>query len=116
MRNRIIVNDIEVVYDERPGTTRPLVLVHGFTGAADDFREHLDPLAALGRTIAIDQRGHGDSTNTGDSASYTLNQLTDDLRTFLAAREIERCDLLGHSMGGMVALRFALAHPECTAS
>jgi pimeloyl-ACP methyl ester carboxylesterase len=116
MPNRVTVNGIEMAFDERPGATRPLVLVHGFTGSADDFREHLDPLAALGRTIAIDQRGHGDSTNTGDRSGYTLNQLADDLRGFLDTQKIECCDLLGHSMGGMVALRFALAHPQRTAS
>lgn len=116
MRNRITVNGIELAYDEHAGATRPLVLVHGFTGAADDFREHLEPLATLGRTIALDQRGHGDSSNTGDGASYTLDQLVDDLRAFFDAREIDQCDLLGHSLGGMVALRFALAHPQRVAS
>ena len=116
MRNRIMVNGIELAFDERPGATRPFVLVHGFTGAADDFREHLEPLATLGRTITLDQRGHGDSSNTGDGTTYTLDQLVDDLRAFLDARAIEQCDLLGHSLGGMVALRFALAHPRRVAS
>lgn len=116
MRNRITVNGIELAFDERPGSTRPLVLVHGFTGAADDFREHLEPLAALGRTIAIDQRGHGESSNTGDAATYTLAQLVEDLRAFLDARAIPECDLLGHSLGGMVALRFALTYPRRVAS
>lgn len=116
MRNRITVNGIELAFDEHPGNTRPLVLVHGFTGAADDFREHLEPLAALGRTIAIDQRGHGDSTNTGDAATYTLTQLVEDLRAFLDTRGIAECDLLGHSLGGMVVLRFALSHPQRVAS
>ena len=86
MRNRIMVNGIELAFDEHPGTTRPFVLVHGFTGAADDFGEHLEPLAALGRTIALDQRGHGDSSNTGDAMTYTLDQLVDDLRGFPEAQ------------------------------
>lgn len=116
MRSHVTVNGIEIAFDEHVGDTRPLLLVHGFTGAADDFREHLDALGALGRTIAIDLRGHGDSTNTGDRARYTLDQLVDDVCGFLDARDIESCDLLGHSMGGMVALRFALAHPRRTAS
>jgi pimeloyl-ACP methyl ester carboxylesterase len=116
MRDRVSANGVELVFDERPGNTRPLVLVHGFTGAADDFREHLEPLSALGRTIAIDQRGHGDSTNTGAAASYTLETLVGDLRAFLDARDIDGCDLLGHSMGGMVALRFTLAHAPRVAS
>jgi pimeloyl-ACP methyl ester carboxylesterase len=60
----------------------------------------------------LDQRGHGGSTNSGDPAGYTLEQLTADLAAALTQLGVERCDLLGHSMGGMVALRFALAHPE----
>jgi pimeloyl-ACP methyl ester carboxylesterase len=95
---------------------RPFVLVHGFTGSRDDFREQLPQLADLGRTIALDQRGHGGSTNTGEAESYTLDQLTADLDELLGLLEIERCDLLGHSMGGMVALRLALARPERIAS
>src|SRR5690606_27041063 len=73
-------------------------------------------LAALGRTVLLDLRGHGASTNTGDAASYTLEQLADDLLAFLDATGLAGCDLLGHSLGGMVALRAALAAPERIAS
>src|SRR5690606_35042816 len=66
--------------------------------------------------IWIDLRGHGASTNTGDPKSYTFEQLAEDLIGFLDALGIERCDLLGHSMGGMVALRAVLARPERVAS
>lgn len=116
MRNHVTVNGIELAFDERGRGSRPLLLVHGFTGSADDFREHIDALASYGKTIAIDQRGHGDSTNTGDASSYTLEQLVDDLRAFLGACSIATCDLLGHSMGGMVALRVVLAAPRRIAS
>ena len=92
------------------------MLVHGLTGFRDDFRERLPALAALGRTIIYDHRGHGDSTNTGDAASYTFDQLVADLDALLDARGVRQCDLLGHSMGGMVALRFALAQPRRVAS
>jgi len=113
---RVRVGDVEIEYDEAGRGARPLVLVHGFTGSRDDFRDVLDDLAREGRTIAPDQRGHGGSTNTGDAASYTLSRLAADLAGFLDALGIERCDLLGHSMGGMVALRLALAQPERLAS
>jgi pimeloyl-ACP methyl ester carboxylesterase len=95
----------------RPGD-RPFVLVHGYTGSRDDWREQLPRLAELGRTIAIDQRGHGGSSNTSDPAGYTLDQLSDDLDEALDLLGIDHCDLLGHSMGGMVALRLVLARPE----
>ncbi|MEM8768871.1 MAG: alpha/beta hydrolase, partial [Pseudomonadota bacterium] len=73
---------------------------------------HVDQLPALAseaHVIAMDQRGHGASTNAGP---YTEAQHVADLIGFLDALTIERCDLLGHSFGGMVALRAVLDHPE----
>ena len=113
------VGDIDVAYDEFGSTgpnTRPLVLVHGLTGhRADWFHQH-SFLAELGWNLAPDLRGHGDSGRPGEAAGYNFPQLVADLRGFLDAVGVERCDLLGHSVGGMIALRFALAHPECVAS
>ena len=95
---------------------RAFVLVHGFTGSRDDFREHVPELARLGRTIAPDLRGHGGSTNSGRAEDYTLDGLVADLEAAFTSLGLARADLLGHSLGGMVALRFALAHPDRVAS
>ena len=116
MAKRVTLDHIEMAYEELGSGTRPLVLVHGFTGARRDFSWRFDELAALGRTIVPDLRGHGESTHTGDAASYTLEQIAADLVAFLDALGIESCDLLGHSMGGMAALRAALAAPARVAS
>jgi tRNA 2-(methylsulfanyl)-N6-isopentenyladenosine37 hydroxylase len=113
---RIALDGIEIAYEECGRGERPLVLVHGFTGSRRDFAPRLPALASLGRTIALDLRGHGDSSNTGDPADYTLERLASDLMRFLAALGVGACDLLGHSMGGMVALRAALAEPGRIAS
>jgi 2-succinyl-6-hydroxy-2,4-cyclohexadiene-1-carboxylate synthase len=113
---RVRVGEIEIEYEEAGQGGRPFVLVHGFTGSRDDFRDVLGELARHGRTIAPDQRGHGGSTNTGRPEGYTLERLVADLAGLLDALAIERCDLLGHSLGGMVAMRFALAHPARVAS
>lgn len=94
----------------------PLVLVHGFTGSRLDFEPRLAELARAGRTLVPELRGHGDSGHARDEAGYALDALADDLIGFLDALRIERCDLLGHSMGGMVALRAALAQPDRFAS
>lgn len=110
------VNGVRLAYEDHGAGERPLVLVHGFTGSRDDFREHVPALARLGRTILPDNRGHGQSTDTGDPDTYSFEQLADDLGALLDTLGVGRCDLLGHSMGGMVALRFALAHPERIAS
>jgi pimeloyl-ACP methyl ester carboxylesterase len=113
---RLRANGIEIAYEEHGRGERPLLLVHGFTGFRQDFASQLGALAQHGRVVALDLRGHGESGRTGDPASYSLAQLTADLLAFLDALGIERCDLLGHSMGGMLALRAALAAPARFAS
>ncbi len=108
--------DIEVELEEAGEGERAFVLVHGFTGSRDDFREQLPELAKLGRTIALDNRGHGGTTNSGKPEVYTTANLAEDLAAALDALGLARVDLLGHSLGGMIALRFTLAHPERVAS
>jgi pimeloyl-ACP methyl ester carboxylesterase len=113
---RVRVNGVELAYDERGRGERPLVLVHGFTGFRRDFATQLDALAAHGRVLAPDLRGHGESGRSEDPASYSLATLAEDLLGFLDALDVAHCDLLGHSMGGMLALRAALAAPARVAS
>jgi pimeloyl-ACP methyl ester carboxylesterase len=62
--------------------------------------------------LAFDLRGHGLSDKPVGPGKYTIGALCDDLRDFMDAAGIARADLLGHSLGGGVALHFALAHPE----
>jgi pimeloyl-ACP methyl ester carboxylesterase len=116
MVKRVTLDHVEMAYEELGGGTRPLLLVHGFTGSRRDFSWRFAELAKLGRTIVPDLRGHGESTHTGDAASYTLEQIAADLVAFCDALGIQSWDLLGHSMGGMAALRVALAAPERVAS
>lgn len=110
------VGELEIESEDHGRGAPPFVLVHGFTGSRDDFREMLPVLARRGRTLAPDLRGHGGTTNPGRPEAYGLGRLVDDVAGWLDAVGIERCDLLGHSMGGMVALRLALAHPDRVAS
>lgn len=113
---RAKLGDVEIEWERAGAGDRPFVLVHGFTGSRDDWADVLPALAELGPTITLDQRGHGGSTNPGTPGAYSLEHLVRDLARFFDAVGIERCDLLGHSMGGMVCLRLALAHPARVAS
>lgn len=109
----IEVNGVALAVDDRGGVgsdAAPLVLMHGFTGGRVDFADVIDDLARDRRVVAWDHRGHADSTNTGQPSTYTFDQLADDAAGVLAALGIEELHLLGHSMGGVVAQRFALAH------
>lgn len=96
---------------ESTGEGFPLVLVHGFTGSSLDWVDVIEPLARDRQVITFDHRGHGDSPNTGDASSYTFDQLVDDMTALLDDLGLERFDLLGHSMGGIVSMRYALLHP-----
>lgn len=109
---RILLDDVALLCNEEPGDGRPFLLLHGLTGHRDDFRPRLPELADLGWLLAPDLRGHGNFTQTGNEQTFTFAQLVADLLAFLDREGIAECDLLGHSFGGMVALRFVLAHPE----
>jgi pimeloyl-ACP methyl ester carboxylesterase len=97
---------------EIKGDGPALLCVHGFGGAKEDFADHLDRLAERWRVIAVDLRGHGDSDGPADPASYTLDRLARDVEAVADAVGADRFRLLGHSMGGMVARRVVLEHPE----
>lgn len=110
------VRDIEMAYWDIGEGDRTFVLVHGYTGSKLDFVSHLDALGNLGRTLLIDQRGHGETSNPGSADEYSYQGLGADLDAFLDAMELDQVDLLGHSLGGMMAMRYTLAHPERVAS
>jgi pimeloyl-ACP methyl ester carboxylesterase len=93
----------------------PLLLIHGFTGHRDDFIGVLPELAEIGsgrRVLVPDLRGHGNSDEKMGTSGWSFEQLVSDLLAYLDYLGLARADLLGHSMGGFVALRFALAHPN----
>ncbi|HVV75727.1 MAG TPA: alpha/beta hydrolase [Mycobacteriales bacterium] len=94
----------------------PLVLVHGYIGSHVDWDLVAPALASSRRVITYDHRGHGDSTNAGNAAAYTFDKLVDDLESVVDALGPGPVHLLGHSMGGVVSMRYALRHPDALAS
>lgn len=97
-------------YDQ--GRGEPFVLVHGYTGSKLDFHNQIPWFDGF-RTIAPDQRGHGE-TSHADAYSFPL--LVDDLLRFIDTLGLKGVHLLGHSLGGMIAMRAVLAAPERFAS
>lgn len=112
LTQRFEVDGFSLAWDEWGSGGVPLVLIHGFSGSVHDFDLHIDALAADRRVLAIDHRGHGRSTNSGDETTYTVDHIVDDTIAWLAATVDGPIDMLGHSMGGRVALRFALARRD----
>jgi len=92
---------------------RPLLLVHGFTGAGSDFEHFVEPLAERGwHVVAPDQRGHGASSKPADEAAYDYDTFVGDLLALADSLGWEGFVLLGHSMGGMIAQVLTLDAPE----
>lgn len=104
---------IELEVAEAGAGGRPLLLVHGFTGAKEDFGDWIDPLAAAGwHVLAPDQRGHGGSDQPDDEAAYSFDGYATDLLALLDAVGWSAAVALGHSMGGMVVQTAALRSPD----
>ncbi|CAO5151902.1 AB hydrolase-1 domain-containing protein [Frankia sp. AiPs1] len=97
----------------RSGDGGLLVLVHGIAGSAEDWAAVAVDLAASRPVVAYDHRGHGASGwAPGGRQQYTFDLLFADLVRVLDALGPAPVHLLGHSMGGVIALRYALEHPR----
>jgi proline iminopeptidase len=92
---------------------RPVLFVlHGGPGADHSyFKPWLDALTGVAQLVYVDHRGNGRSERTG-TATYTMTQMADDLEELRKLLGYERIQVLGHSFGGMVALTYALRHPD----
>jgi len=102
-------NGIEIYYEEH-GSGQPLVLTHGIGGSADNWAPVLPDLAGRYRVITWDVRGFGRSDKP--PGPYSAELWARDLAGLLDALAVERAYLVGHSMGGVIAQRFALDFPE----
>lgn len=92
-----------------PADPTPLVLAHGLFGSGANWRGVAKRLADGRRVLVVDMRNHGRSFHD-DSMSY--EDLAGDLLDTLDAQDIDRADLVGHSMGGKAAMVAALTSPQ----
>lgn len=88
--------------------TPPLVVLHGLLGSLDNWHTFARSQTGKHSVLAVDLRNHGNSPHV-EGMSY--RQMADDLRELLAMLDIPACDLMGHSMGGKVAMTLALQQP-----
>jgi len=92
------------------GSGPSLVFLHGYTCTLEDWRSVADALADRYEVLLFDFRCHGQSAKTGEE--ITLESLTEDTHTLLCGLGIESPVIIGHSMGGMIAMEYGLRYPQ----
>jgi pimeloyl-ACP methyl ester carboxylesterase len=102
------------LYFEDAGTGEAILTTHGLSenGTYWSLPGVTDGLARGHRVVSLDMRGHGRSVTTGEPAGYDVDTMAEDLGALADHLGIERFHLLSHATGGMVALRYARAHPR----
>ncbi len=99
-----------LVHYEAIGRGKPLVFIHGWLGSWRYWVPSMEELSSRRRTYAIDLWGFGDSDKL--SMYYTVDAYADLLREFLDQLGIWSAPIVGHALGGIVALQFAAQFPE----
>lgn len=107
---QVAVNGI-LLNVEGSGDGPAVLLLHGFTGSGRSLLSFARAWPGF-TTLAVDVIGHGLSDAPEDASRYTMSACIDDLVALIDVLGYDRVALLGYSMGGRIALRFALAHPE----
>ena len=103
------VNGVSLHYQEH-GSGEPLVLLHGGLGAGEMFEAMMPALSAHRRVITVDLQGHG---GTADADRPLRPQtMADDVAALIEHLGLPRADVMGYSLGGLVALRTAIQRPE----
>ena len=92
------------------GLGEPVVILHGLFGTLDNWQTIAKKMSEHFTVFIIDLRNHGRSPQTSESFTYQL--LADDLAEFMQDHWIYEARIIGHSMGGKVAMQFALNHPD----
>ena len=106
----VSIHGAQVAY-RRAGTGPVLLLIHGIAGSSRSWSGVMGLLARDFTVVAPDLLGHGESAKPpGD---YSLGAYANGLRDLMAVLGIDRATLVGHSLGGGIALQLAYQHPEC---
>ncbi len=121
-----LITDPGIIHYETYGRGRPVLLLHGWLGSWELWRDTIEVLGREYRTYALDFFGFGESgvpSTTGPSYAsaqrtrldaFTVPTYVEMVYQFMERLGIQRAPLIGHSMGGTVALSMAIHHPQKT--
>lgn len=103
---------MELLHSKIVGKGSPLLILHGFLGMSDNWKTLGGKYADQGFQVhLLDLRNHGRSFHAQDF-SYEL--MVADVLNYITSKNLKKVNILGHSMGGKVAMLFAVSHPELT--
>lgn len=98
---------------EKMGSGEPILVLHGGPGISHDYLvPHFQTLAKNYEIIFYDQRACGKTEFPSDTTSINIDTYVDDLEAIRNHLKIERLNLLGHSWGALLALKYGIKHPE----
>jgi len=106
----VLIVDNSLVHYEVIGRGEPVLLLHGWLGSWRYWVSTMEELSIAYRAYAVDLWGFGDSDKRG--SNYSVDDYARLLAKFLGLLGIERIHLVGHALGGVVALRYAARFPE----
>ena len=98
------------LYSKIEGQGKPLLILHGFLGMSDNWKTLGTQYANVGYEVhMLDLRNHGRSFHSED---FTYAAMVQDLYDYCSEHQLQKIDLIGHSMGGKVSMFFATKYPE----
>lgn len=106
----VLVLDRQVIHYEVLGQGEPVLFLHGWMGSWRYWLPSMEAVSSNFRTYSFDFWGFGDSDKRADT--HTIEDYAAQVLRFLDGMGIARTSLVGHSMGGMVALKTAIDHPD----
>ncbi len=96
---------------EREGKT-PVIFLHGFTGSSGEWEPFFEKLHPGFTPVAVDLIGHGNSSSPENISFYTAESIIDQILKVLNSLKFDKVVLVGYSLGGRVALSFAVRFPQ----
>ena len=95
---------------------KSLVFIHGLTGSISAWREYEKKFESDYNILNIDLRGHGKSKKFKSSKDYQIKTFAEDIYQIIVTLKLERCVLISHSFGTLIALELLLSHPQIAES
>ena len=96
------------LYSQSFGAGFPVIILHGLLGSSDNWQPVARKLAGHFQVHTLDLRNHGRSPHADE---FNYDVMCGDLREFMQTHQLPRCHVVGHSMGGKIAMHFALNFP-----